>query len=205
MCVEAVIFDLGNVLIDFDHFIAAQKISEFTYVSASRIYELFFDSELTGLFEEGKISPEDFFLEIKEKLSLKLDYNAFLPIWNEIFFFSERNSAVYSLAGSLKKKYKLALLSNINTLHFDYLRKNFPVFDIFDNIVTSFEVGCRKPHPLIYKKTLEMLRVLPENVFYTDDREDLILKAAELGIKGSVFINIGKLQKDLLNAGVSEA
>lgn len=205
MSVEAVIFDLGNVLIDFDHFIAAQKISEFTYVSASRIYELFFDSELTGLFEEGKISPEDFFLKIKEKLGLKLDYNAFLPIWNEIFFFSERNSAVYSLAVSLKKKYKLALVSNINTLHFDYLRKNFPVFDIFDNIVTSFEVGCRKPHPLIYKKTLEMLRVLPENVFYTDDREDLILKAAELGIKGSVFINIGKLQKDLLNAGVSEA
>lgn len=200
--IKAVIFDLGNVLIDFDHFIAAQKISELIDKSAKEIYDLFFDSELTALFEEGRIEPSDFFLEVREKLNLKLDYKAFLPIWNEIFFLSEKNRAVYNIAKSLKKNYRLALLSNINILHFEYVKQNFPVFDIFDSIIASFEIGCRKPHPLIYKKTLEMLRVLPENVFYTDDRADLVSKAAELRIKGSVFINIEKLRKDLLSVGI---
>lgn len=201
--VEAVIFDLGNVLIDFDHLIAAKKIARLTNMAAQEIYELFFDSELTSLFEEGRISPSEFFVKVKEKLDLGLDYERFASIWNEIFFFSEKNSGVYSIAKSLKKNYKLALITNINILHFDYLKKNFPVFDIFDPIVTSFQIGFRKPHPLIYKKTLEMLRVLPENVFYTDDRADLVSKAKDSGIKSFVFINIEKLKKDLSEAGVS--
>lgn len=201
--IKVVIFDLGNVLIDFDHLIAARKISKFTDKAAQEIFDLFFDSELTSFFEEGRILPVEFFLKVKEKLNLKLDYEEFVPIWDEIFFFSEKNAAVYNLAKSLKNNYKLALLSNVNVLHFEYLKKKFPVFDVFDKVVTSFEAGFRKPHPLIYKKTLEMLRVLPENVFYTDDRADLILKASELGIRGSVFTGIEKLRKDLLEEGIS--
>lgn len=201
--ITAVIFDLGNVLIDFDHLIAAQKISKFTDKKPQEIFDLFFDSKLTSLFEEGRISPSEFFLKVKEKLNFELDYNVFVPIWNEIFFFTEKNASVYKLAKSLKGNYKLALLSNVNVLHFEYVKKKFPVFDAFDNVVTSFEAGFRKPHPLIYKKTLEILRVLPENVFYTDDRTELVEKAAELGIKGSVFTGIEKLRKDLTGAGIN--
>lgn len=200
---EAVIFDLGNVLLDFDHSIAAQKISRSTNTTTQEIYDLFFDSELTAKFEEGRISPQEFYEKVKEELNLDLDYNRFVSIWNDIFFFSEKNSAVHNIAKSLKKNYKLALISNINILHFEYIKKNFPLFDIFDEIVTSFEAGFRKPHPLIYKKTLELLRVLPENVFYTDDRAELVSKANELGIKGFVFINIDKLKKDLTSSGIN--
>jgi FMN phosphatase YigB (HAD superfamily) len=107
------------------------------------IYDLFFDSHLTGLFEEGKIPPEEFFKEVKNKLGLDLDYEGFLPIWNEIFFLTEENRGVYNLAKHLKADFKIALLSNINILHYDYLRKNFPVFDVFDHIITSYEVGVR--------------------------------------------------------------
>src|SRR4030042_11370 len=116
--IEAIIFDLGNVLIDFDHTIAAKKISAFTDKNPQEIFDLFFDSPLTGLFEEGKISPQEFFSEVKKTLNFKLDYAAFLPIWNEIFFLTEKNHAVYALAKTLRDRYKTALLSNINVLHF---------------------------------------------------------------------------------------
>jgi len=200
--VKAIIFDLGNVLIDFDHTIAAKKISQFTDKSPEEIFNLFFDSELTGLFEEGKISPQDFFLKIKEMLNLKLDYAAFVPIWNEIFFLSEKNREVYNLAQALSNRYRLALLSNINILHFDYLKKNFPVFRVFHHIITSYEVGSRKPHPLIYQKTLAVLEVLPQEVFYTDDRPELTQSARNLGIRSFVFQNIEQLKRDLLDANV---
>src|SRR3989338_6206829 len=152
--IKAVIFDLGNVLIDFDHMIAAKRISKFTDKTPQEIFNLFFDSVLTALFEEGKITPLNFFSEVKKILNSKLDYAQFLPIWNEIFFLSEKNQAVYNLAKILKDHYKIALLSNINILHFDYLKKNFSIFDAFHNVVTSFESGIRKPDPLIYKKAL---------------------------------------------------
>lgn len=203
-CIEAIIFDLGNVLVDFDHSIAAKRISNFCGKSPQEIFDIFFDSELTGLFEEGKIAPSKFFLKVKEVLNLKLDYDQFVPIWNEIFFLTEKNYAVYNLAKSLKNRYKIALLSNINILHFDYLKKNFShLLDAFHNTIISCEVGYRKPHPLIYKKTLDILEAQPQNVFYTDDRAELIKKANLLGIRGFVFKNTEQLKQDLLASGVN--
>ncbi len=201
--IEAVIFDLGNVLIDFDHMIAARKISGFTDKTAQEIFDLFFDSKLTGLFEEGKVTPRNFFSEVKKMLNLKLNYTQFLPIWNEIFFLTEKNQAMYNLAKMLKNRYKIALLSNINILHFDYLKKNFPVFDAFHKIITSFEAGARKPDPLIYKKALDLLRAAPKNTFYTDDRAELIAKARTLGIRGFVFSGVEQLKKDFLDSGIN--
>jgi FMN phosphatase YigB (HAD superfamily) len=200
--IKAIIFDLGNVLVDFDHSIAAKKTSEFSDKSPEEIFSLFFDSELIGLFEEGKVSPTEFFLKIKKLLNIRLDYRGFVPIWNEIFFLSPRNKAVYNLARELKKRYALALLSNINILHFDYIKKEFPVFDAFHYIITSFELGIQKPKPEIYRKTLGILKVKPEEVFYTDDRQELVDKSREIGIKGFVFKNPEQLKKDLLESGI---
>jgi putative hydrolase of the HAD superfamily len=196
--IEAIIFDLGNVLIDFDFMIAAKKVSKLSGKTLSEIFSLFFDSQLTALFEAGKIAPLDFFLEVKKLLRLELDYSGFLPIWNEIFFLTQKNHQVYDLAKILKNRYKIALLSNVNILHFDYLKNNFPVFDIFHNIITSFEVGATKPNPLIYNKALDLLKAKPQNAFYTDDRAELIEKACELGIRGYVFKGIQQLKQDLL-------
>lgn len=195
--IRAVIFDLGNVLIDFDHNIAAGKIAQFCGKSRKQIYDFFFDSELTGTFEEGKISGADFFFKVKEKLDLNLGYADFVLIWNEIFFLSPKNRAVYDLAGKLADSYKIALLSNINELHFDYLKKRFAVFDIFHALFLSFELKLKKPSPLIYKKSLDKLGVSAQEAFYTDDRPELIEEARRLGIHGYVFRDIEKLKDDL--------
>lgn len=195
--VKAVIFDLGNVLVDFDHHIAANRVSGFCDKSPKEIFDFFFDSELTGLFEEGKIAPEEFFIKVKHELNLRLDYAGFLPIWNEIFFLTEKNRLVYETAGRLANNYRIALLSNINILHFDYLTKNFPVFDIFRDLFLSFELKLKKPDPLIYKKVLNILNLPAEEVFYTDDRPELVSEAKRLGIRGFVFKGVEQLEKDL--------
>ena len=78
--IKAVIFDLGNVLVDFDHMIAARKIIGFTKKTPQDIFELFFDSEIVALFERGEITPLEFFAKTKKMLGLKLDYEHFLPI-----------------------------------------------------------------------------------------------------------------------------
>lgn len=201
--IQAVIFDLGNVLIDFDHTTAAKKIANFCDKTPQEIFNLFFDSQLTALFEEGKISPLDFFSEVKTMLKLKLDYQGFLPVWNEIFFLTEKNHAVYHLAKSLKAKYKIALLSNVNILHFDYVKEKFPIWDAFHHIITSYEIGFRKPHPQIYQHTLDALKTPAQNTFYTDDRADLIEQASLLGINSFTFQGVSGLKQALRRCGVA--
>ena len=201
--IRAIIFDLGNVLINFDHRIASQKLSKFTDTPEDKIYDIFFDSELTGLFEEGKISTLQFFSKVKQILNLGIEFDEFLPIWNEIFFFDEKNLSVYNLASSLKNRYRIALLSNINISHFEYIKRTFPILDAFHNIITSFEIGFRKPNPEIYQKTLQAINSPAQDVFYTDDRLELVKAANQLGIRSFVFKGHEQLKTDLINSGIN--
>ena len=201
--IKGIIFDLGNVLLDFNHMIAAEKLSGFTDKSGKEIYGLFFDSQKTQLFEEGKISASEFFQGVKEILNLKIPYQEFVPIWNEIFYFTDKNLQVYNLARSLKNGYRLALLSNINFLHLGYIKKTFPILDAFHNILASCELGLRKPQPEIYQKALQILGTQAQETFYTDDRIELISGAKKLGINAAVFSGVEQLKKDFIAAGVN--
>jgi epoxide hydrolase-like predicted phosphatase len=199
---EAIIFDLGNVLIDFDHRIAARRISKFSNQAPEEVFNLFFDSGLTALFEKGTIQPENFFSEVKKILRADIEYHEFLPIWNEIFFLSDKNRQVYSLAKSLRQKYRLALLTNINILHLEYLKSNFAVFDVFHKILASCELGVSKPDPLIYEKSLNILGVRPAQAVYFDDRAELIEAAGGLGVRSFLFSSVKQLKEDLVSCGI---
>jgi FMN phosphatase YigB (HAD superfamily) len=136
-------------------------------------------------------------------LSLRLEYESFVPIWNDIFFLSAKNRAVFSLANRLRQNYQVVLLSNINVLHHEYLKQYFPVFGLFHHVFTSYELGVIKPDQEIYKKALEALNVLPENVFYADDRPELVESARALGINSFLFTGIEQLKSDLVASGIT--
>jgi putative hydrolase of the HAD superfamily len=190
------------VLIDFDYGIAAKRIVYFCGKGPKEIVELLWGSNITSLFEEGKISPKDFFSHVKDMLDLKISYARFIPIWNEIFFLSAKNRSIYNLANNLRNNYRIAVLSNINMLHYDYIKEYFPVFNIFNEVFTSCKMGLIKPDPRIYNQVLEALDVKPEEVFYTDDKEELVKSAAALKINSFVFTDFKKLKSDLINSGV---
>lgn len=201
--IKVVLFDLGRVLVDFNHMRSAQRISGFCSKSPQEICDLFFESPATVAFEAGKITPQKFYLEVKELLGLKLSYDSFVPIWNDIFFLNAQNRSVYGLVNDLHANYKTAMLSNINALHYEYLKKNFPVFGVFDRVFLSFELGLIKPDKEIYKRVIGDLEVSPQEIFYTDDRPELVESAKSLGIRGCVFSNFSRLVNDIADSGIS--
>ncbi len=89
------------------------------------------------------------------------------------------------LLRSLRTMYRLALVTNfpdLPTAHrvFDTLN----LWEYFDAIVVSAEVGYRKPSPLIFQRALEQLKVKPrETVMVGDTLEADIEGAKKLGIK----------------------
>jgi glucose-1-phosphatase len=201
--IKVLLFDLGRVLVDFDHLRAARRICAFCDKSPQQIYDLFFESKATLDFEAGKITPEDFYLEVKKMLDLKLSYASFEPIWNDIFFLSAKNRSVFGLINTLRANYRTALLSNINFLHYEHLKKNFPVFGVFDRVFLSFQMGLIKPDKEIYNLVLKELKVCPQEIFYTDDRPELVESAKTLGIQGCVFTNFNQLVSCLRDSGIT--
>ena len=201
--IKVLLFDLGRVLVDFDHLRSAKRIATFCSKTPRQIYDLFFESSATIAFEAGKIAPEDFYSQIKQMLDLKLSYASFEPIWNDIFFLSAKNRSVFGLVNNLRAHYKTAMLSNINILHYEYLKKNFPVFGVFDKVFLSFQLGLIKPDKEIYNVVIRNLGVSPEEIFYTDDRTELIESAKSLGMRGCVFTNFDQLTSELRNNGIT--
>ncbi len=195
--IKVLLFDLGNVLVDFDPDPAMKRIAGFCSKSPGEILNLLSSSGAVNSFEKGELSAPDFYKRVKEILGLNLGYDSFVSIWNEVFFFSSKNRSVYHIANKLKQNYRIALLSNTNILHYRYIDENFPVLGIFDKKFLSFEIGAIKPERLIYEKVINLLGVLPKDIFYIDDRPDLVKEASRLGINGFVFTGIKQLVRDL--------
>lgn len=184
---DTVLCDLGNVLINFDHRAAVKKILGLTPKKEEDIYQLFFDSGLTKDYEEGKISSLDFFHRVNDSLELKMGHDEFFPIWDDIFFETPLNIRMQDFLRSIKARYKLVMISNINEDHFIFLKKKMPIFNEFDKLVLSYKVGFRKPAYEIYDAALKSVNATPSKTFYIDDRADLIDAALGFGIKGITF------------------
>lgn len=196
---STIVFDLGNTLIRFDHNISANKIASLCHLDSKKIYDTFFDSDITHAFEKGEISPAEFHGRVSRLLSLKLPQEDFLKIWNDIFW-EDVDSC--RLARQLKRNYKLFLLSNINRSHFEYIEKKFDIIEIFDQVILSYLVGATKPDRRIFEDVIRRAGGEKAGLLYIDDRQDLIKEALSMGIDSIRFEGTAKLAKTLEDKGI---
>jgi len=196
---EYIVFDLGNTLIRFDHNISANKIAKRFNTDAKKIYDMFFDSDITRLFERGKLSPAEFHVKASRFLGLDISYDDFTGIWNDIFW---EDDGMCALARELKDRYKLILLSNINVLHFEHIADRFNIIKIFDDLVLSYLVGSAKPEREIFDEVIKRARGNRTGILYIDDREDLVAAALDLGIDSVRFEGVDKLRETMREKGI---
>lgn len=200
MAISTIIFDLGNVVIKFDIRIIARKLSEKFSLDEDKLFELFFDSPLTGIHDEGKIGGREFHKRAMKMLDIELGFEEFKDIWNDIF---TENKEVLKLVLDLSRQYTVFLMSNTNRMHFDYLNDKFGITNKFNRVFTSYEVGERKPHPKIYREAIKYASAKPEDMVFIDDREELVEGAKSVGMRGIRFRDIAQLKEDLIKNGVS--
>ncbi len=198
--IEVILYDLGNVILPFNHFQIAEKLSRFSQKKEFRdppnVFSHLFDFEKGAVngYEVGKVSSLEFFKSLKESLQLSLSFEAFIPIWNEIFV---ENEEVSQIILSQKGRWKLGLLSNTNPLHFDYVLSKFPIIRVFDRWILSHEVGSKKPAVEIFQKAIEWASVEPRRILFIDDMKRHVKVAASLGMHGIHFLSAGQLREEL--------
>ena len=114
--------------------------------------------------------------EISEFYAEKLlNYNHLIPGAIELLKF-------------LKKKYSLSIITNGFKKIQNIKVENSGLNQFFDNIITSEEVGFKKPDPIIFKKALEKSIVMPVNsVMIGDSFEADIMGALNFGMKAIHF------------------
>ena len=193
-------FDLGNVLVRFDHMAAARKITDGTGALPEKLFEMFFESPLVVEHDTGQISTQKFYEEVSRRIGMRISYERFLEVWNDIF---AEDKEMTGLVGGLLEQYPCYIISNTNRPHFEYLRRLCPVLDRLNGWILSYEVGHLKPNPAIYHRALELVRLPPSEIFYVDDRDDLIQAAHSLGFQTHRFAGFEPLVAELQSRGIS--
>ena len=198
--VEVVLFDLGNVILPFNNFQIAEKLARFSQANEFRdpqkIFSYIFDFQEGAInpFDAGKLSPEDFFQSLRKTLRLPISFEQFIPIWTDIF---TENQEVSRIILSLKGRKRLGLLSNTDSLHFNYILSTFPIVKIFEKYILSYEVGFTKPDVRIFQEALKWASVEPRQVLFIDDTKGHVEAAASLGMQDIRFISADQLRKEL--------
>lgn len=204
--IKLFVFDLGNVILPFEHRQIAVKLhrksTQKTVFTPQQLFDVMFDlhNGLINPYEEGLMSSDEFFSELKRQFHLDMDMKAFGNIWNPIF---RDDPEVNRVILYLKEKgYPLFLLSNTNELHFSYIMEKYPIVHSFDEWLLSFEVGAKKPQKRIYDTIFEKMDIQPSDVFYVDDISRYVETAQQLGINGMVFKSADQLWEFIKKNGI---
>jgi putative hydrolase of the HAD superfamily len=121
--------------------------------------------------ERGELEESEFLDLLSVNLESLLGHRPHLHRFREVYFDAlDPNEPMIELMRELKANgLKMAMLTN-NVREWEPLwRSMMPVDEIFEEVVDSAFVGCRKPEGRIYRLTLERIGIAPEACLFIDD------------------------------------
>ncbi len=196
--IEAVIFDLGNVLVFHDNDLLYRRLGERAGRSGDEVNRILAEPLFDGI-NRGTLDAEGIYHEVCGALGLSLSRDEFAALWSCHFAVNE---PILPMVEGLVGRVKLLLLSNTNPLHTAYLRPRLPVLERFDHLLFSHDLGLVKPEPAFYEAALARAGVAPEAAAFFDDVPRFVEAACALGIRGYVFRDTAEFVCQLAELGL---
>ena len=141
--------------------------------------------------ERGEISEDEFLARLTDGLETVLGHRPHLHHFRHMFFDAlDPNEEMIGLMRELRESgLKMAMLTN-NVREWEPLwRSMLPVDEIFEEVVDSGFVGCRKPEARIYELTLERIGMPAETCLFIDDLQPNCEGAEAAGMRAVHFRN----------------
>lgn len=195
---QTIFFDLGNVLIFFDHHKMCCQVADYTGLTLENTQKIML--KYGDLYERGGIDSQTIYQEFCKITHKALHFETLMYTFSNIF---QPNDPVISIALQLKEKgHRLFLLSNTCEPHFTFALSQFPFLKQFDGYVLSYKVRARKPEKEIYEKALEIAGCQNKECFYTDDLLPYIETARLLNIDAEQYTTPDALTHHLFSRGI---
>lgn len=200
--VEAVIFDLGGVIINLDYSRTSTAFKELGLTDFDAAYSQLQQTELFDRFETGHVSSFHFINRLLDQLPRGNNGNRVVHAWNAMIgdFPTER---MEWLAAFSKQK-RTFLLSNTNTLHMEAVRRSLAkttgqqLESYFEKVYLSCEMGLRKPDPAIFLRVCEEQGLKPETTLFIDDSPQHVEGAKKAGLQ-AIHLQAGMNIMEMLN------
>jgi len=193
--ITSVVFDLGNVLIDWNPRYLYRKLipteTELEWFLGNVCDEKWNAKHDAGHpFSEGIAEYSQKFPQYSELIE------AWFGRWEEML--GDPLEEVVEILSALKSTgISLYILSNWSAETYPIAETRFDFLHWFDGKVISGETRMVKPDPDIYKFLMNTYKLSPQKTIFIDDKSINVEAAKALGIHGIHFSNASKLRNDL--------
>lgn len=186
---KAVIFDLGRVLIHYNHVRTLEAVAAVCRTDLAAVQSAMREvSDAVGIGEMGVDDLHEYFVE---HLGATQDFDLFLNAFcaGEA---RDEDALAYAVDIQSRSGVTVGIISNTNEGHVRWLDTYVPELKRLDLVMMSNEVGMAKPDPAIYLLALDLLGIDAEKAIFVDDLEENVAAARALGMAGIVHAEWGR-------------
>ncbi len=188
------VFDLGGVIVELNgkpikpEWFAESEVPD-------DIWQQWLLSAAPREYESGRISESEFATRVVRELSLNTSVSSFLRHFTALPV--GPYAGARELLLKLKKRYKTALFSNSNPVHWARKMGEMQLGELFDYYYASHLMGCAKPEQQAYLKVLDGLSVPATQVLFFDDNQLNVDAARETGMHAETVVGFDQLVEKL--------
>jgi 2-haloacid dehalogenase len=195
MPIDAVVFDLGGVLIDWDprrlfRKLLADEAAVEEFLATVCTPEWNAEQDRGRPFAEGVVELVERFPAHAAAIT------AYHERWPEMLA-GDIGGTVELLAELRAAGVPLYALTNWSAETFGIARERFEFLEWFDGVLVSGEERMIKPDPAIFRLLLDRFGLDPGATFYVDDSEPNVEAAGRLGFDAVRFTTPARLRRDL--------
>ena len=198
--IKAVVFDVGNVLIDWDpKYLYRQLMTDDAAIDRFLNDVCHYTWNLEQ--DRGRLWAD----AIAEKIAEFPEHEALIRAYDERWT-DMVSGAIQGSVDILEelhaKKFPLYAITNFSREKWDIATEAFPFLKFFDGVTVSADVKLLKPDPVIYQHFLKTFALDPSALLFVDDRIENVEAARREGFNAVQFTTPEQFREDLKSYGV---
>jgi FMN phosphatase YigB (HAD superfamily) len=194
--VDALLFDLGGVIVDIDFRRVFEAWSADSGVPAATLGSRFSMDAFYERHERGEIPVAEYFESLRSTLGIRLTDAQFERGWNAVFV--REVPGIGRLLHGVQARFPLYVFSNSNAVHHAYWAQNYAsTLSIFRKVFVSSELGRRKPEPQAYIAVAQAMGTPLPRILFFDDFPDNVEAAKKVGMQAVHVQSLADVEKAL--------
>ena len=195
------LFDLGNTVIKLAYERVLENICRESNVTRDEMVALWEEAGGYRDMERGAVTFWEFYDFLCNRAGYRGSIRDFHQVWSD--FFDGPMAGIEGVLERVRKRYRVAFLSNSNEVHAELIPDHYPeLFQKDDRFIFSYRFKCAKPDPELFRRALEVCGALPAHVVFIDDLIENVFAARAFGIKAYQYRDSLQIERELIAEGL---
>ena len=179
---DALLFDLGRVVIDVDFDRALAIWASHGGCEPADLVARFVRGDVYKGHERGHVDDATFFADLRTSLGIEVSDEQFLEGWNAVLV--GEMEGIAPLLARARRRLPLYAFSNTNRPHEAHFSQHFAeVLGHFRELFLSSTIGLRKPDAAAYDHVVKAIGVPAQRIVFFDDLIENIEGARSRGLQ----------------------